>query len=278
MRHNTKSALALTVIVSLALVTSGCFSLDSAFSGALDSAVERETERAVAGMVSFDDEMMFNLVYLQVMLVGGFGSGIEDFEPGEGTVWRLESLADGERSTVTAERALLERQQDGSSWWYLRYDAEEQTAEYEALLDSELQPIEMYYTDAASGTVEHHEFDYDPQDMGEDEEAGAMTAEEEERLEEAGADTYVYEGEEYSEIRRGSVQVTVGAGSYTADYLVNTITDEDTGETTEYHWWVVTDVPGDLVKYEWLESESDDTVTGELMSVRSDYTFRLRGQ
>jgi len=266
-----------TGIVVLALVValaSGCAVMDGALNQALGGAMEKQTQQMMSGLFTFDDVMLFNFAYMQVFFVGGFGSGISDYEETQGTVWKVETNDSEENSGFNAERALLKSLPDGNSWWYLRYESEGDNLEYEVLLDKDYQPLEMYYRTSEDPAIRHHVFEQD-QTASSSEESEDLTPEEQQQLESAGANTYVYTGDEYSQYKKDRVTVSVGAGTYQADYLVYTYSDEETGETVEYHWWTTKEVPGDLVKYDWINSDNGSEVTGELVSVKKGYNSRL---
>jgi len=262
---------ALALAVALA---SGCAVMDGALNQAIGGAMEKQTQQMMSGLYAFDDVMLFNFAYMQVFFVGGFGSGISDYEESQGTVWKVETNDSGENSGFNAERALLKKLPDGNSWWYLRYESEGDNLEYEVLLDKDYQPLEMYYRSSEDPTIQHHVFEQD-QTASSSGEGEDLTPEEQQQLENAGANTYVYTGDESGQYKKDRVTVSVGAGTYQADYLVYTDTDEETGETVEYHWWTTKEVPGDLVKYDWINSGNGSEVTGELVSVKKGYTSRL---
>lgn len=268
----------IVMLVSLAAMAvvvlfSGCAILDDVVGEIVGSAVEESTRSMMGDLTAFSDVMLFQLAYFQVFFVGGFGSGIEDFRDGEGVTWEAKS-GDGEDGTsFVGERALLRRNGDGTQWWYIAYrTGEDQAYEYEVLMDADYDPVEMYWPDQETGDIRHHIFEQDEE--GETDEADEP---EQEQLEAAGASPYVFDEDDYGETTRERVEVSVPAGRYTADYIVHEYTDEESGDTVEYHWWVVEEVPGDLVKYEYIDRSDEDEaiVSGELIEVRSNYRSRF---
>jgi hypothetical protein len=266
-RTGTGGALVGAALIGAALIASGCTSLDSVVGDLAGRAVGGAVERRIEGMYAgYTDSMLFQLAYIQAFYLGGYGFSTDNFAEGEGTTWRVDSRDGGETSTMTAERALLQRLDNGQSWWYLKYTAEgEAPLEYEFLIDQDMQAREMYLRDPETGQVRHHVFEYD--------ESGEPTDGTIEEDDPYGETVYVQNWEEY---RQDRVTIRVGAGTFETDLLVHTIVDEETGESIEYRWWVTETVPGDLVQYEFEDMEDGGTVRGELMEVRQNYRFRLK--
>lgn len=264
-----KYRIAITVAVVLAVT--GCTALDGVVGDVAGRAVGSAVERRIEGMYAgFTDEMLFQLAYTQVFFLGGYGFGTDDFAEGEGATWRITSHEGSERSTVGAERALLERHANGDSWWYLVYTPEDgEKLEYEVLVDRELQAREMYMRDPETGEIRRHEFAYEESDS-------AAVSESEEALRDEGYRTETVQVRDWDDYQRERVTVSVGAGTFQADLLVHRITDEQSGDTMEYRWWVTEEVPGDLVQYEFEDLKDGSLLQGELVSIRRDYRFRLR--
>lgn len=233
---------------------------------AISEAVEARMEEWVAG---FTEPMMFHLLYIQVLHMGGFGVGVEDFAEGEGTVWELRMVdQDGNAGPpVTGERALLERLDDETDWWYLRYETPEQEPmELEVRMDAALQAHEMYVRDPETGEIQHHEFDHD---AAERQERQASEAE----LDEAGLNTEYFHVDEWGEYRQDRVSVDVRAGTYDADLLFY-VPPEEEGDY-EFRWWVNPEIPGNLVRYHHEDFEEGGELTGELVEHRTDYVRTL---
>lgn len=253
---------------SVAVLFSSCWTLDRAARTAVDQAVSTAVEREVEAMLAgYTDVMLYQLAYTQMFHMGGFGLHHDEFEEGQGATWRLDTEEDDEVYTFTAERALLERVDDGASWWYLRYDPQdEETLEYEILVDSTLHAKEMYFRDPESGDVRHHVFDFDDREQREMQEG-------EESLDEAGYHTESYYIEELEEYRVDQVRVLVGAGTFDADVLRHT--GEEDEDNFEFNWWVTDEVPGQLIQYEYTDHDTGGFTRGELMELRDDYTSTL---
>lgn len=267
--------------IALLVLAAGCASVDGIVSDAIGSAVTGTTERALErSMSQWTDQMAFQMTYMQVFFLGGYGAGFDDFEEGQGATWEITSTDGEEDSTFIGERALLRRNGDGTSWWYLRFDSEEEDEEfeYEVLIDEEYDALEIYLKDPETGEVRHRVFEQEPEGA---EEAAAedpeATGADEEWEEPTYDDGEVVFDEDMSEYRRERVTVTVRAGTYETDLLVYEYTDEETGDSVEYRWWTTDEVPGDVVLYEWentTEAESG-MLRGELIRVRSGYMTKF---
>ncbi|TVR29003.1 MAG: hypothetical protein EA404_15830 [Spirochaetaceae bacterium] len=266
--HGRKRVLFLVVV--LVAVLMGCGSLDGVMSDAFGAALERPTEEFLGQMMAgWTDAMAFQMAYLQVFLLGGYGAGLEQFAEGEGVTWEVVSSDDRDSSTFIAERALLRNNADGTSWWYLAYRTEdngdEVEMEYEARLNQEYHALEIYFRDPETGEIRHQVLDQPEAATEDDEDWDDLEYD----------DDHVVWDEELGELRRERVRVTVGAGTFDAELLVYDFTDEETGERGEYRWWTTSEVPGELVLYEWEGVTEAGTVRGELMQVRRDYRTRF---
>lgn len=263
----------LIMVIVFTMVTISCGSVREAAYGGLTAAVsdrvEREVEREVSSMLEgYTSAMLYQLAYSQAFLVGGFGVGLEDFAEGEGATWRIESGDNSETHSYTTERALLKKNDDGSSWWYLRYQPEDDEAiEYEIKMTQHLDPMEMYFRDPNTGEVEHHVFEV----YGRDEQFD----EGEEQLEEEGFRTAHYFVEDWEEYPEREESVRVGTRNFNATVLFYRGTEEDGDEDTEVRWWVAEDVPGQLLKYEMTDRSEGGRAFGEMTDLRSGYTVKF---
>lgn len=255
------------LVVAAAFAVTGCMSTIDAVAGLIsdmDNAVaesvneEREASAGMFGeLAALEQTMLFNVAYFQVFFMGGFGPEFDDFREGEGVTWEVTGSDEDDAESFITERALLKRVDEGS-WWYLSYGDGEEELEYEVLLDDEYAPVEMVWLDEDSEEVMRYTFDFD-----EDEESADEMAK--------GKDSEVYSDEFGDDYKRSTDRVTVGAGTFTAELLETELSDPDTGETLAYSWWVVEDVPGNLVKYEYHHSDDDSRLVGELMSIDKGY-------
>ncbi|TVQ37419.1 MAG: hypothetical protein EA384_12270 [Spirochaetaceae bacterium] len=257
------------VLVIAVVALAGCGTFDAVVSDAFGAAMARPGEALLGRMMAgWTDAMAFQMAYLQVFLLGGYGAGLEEFAEGEGVTWEVVSGDDGDSARFIAERALLRRNPDGTMWWYLAYRSEdngqEVELEYEARLDADYRALEIYFRDPETGDIHHRVLDQVELVDDDDDDWDDLEYD----------DDHVVWDEEVGELRRERVRVTVGAGTFDADYLVYEFTDDETGERAEYRWWITDQIPGELVLYEWEGTETG-MVRGELMEVRRDYRTRF---
>ncbi|MCK4514575.1 MAG: hypothetical protein KAU31_04915, partial [Spirochaetaceae bacterium] len=212
-------------------------------------------------MAAFENVMLFNVAYFQVLFLGGHDPSFDDFREGQGVTWEITGGDENDKSLFTAERALLKRNTDGTSWWFLGYQSEEDALEYEVLMDDEYVPLEIVWRDADSGNTMRHAFDY-----GEENEPPP-----------AGEESVVYSDEFGDEYSRSTERITVRSGTYTAEHVTYEISDTETSARLEYHWWLVDDIPGDLVKYEYRQFDNgeENVICGELVAIDDGYVTRL---
>ncbi len=233
-------------------------------STAVGEAVEREVYRGVSSMLAgYTSGMLYQLAYTQAFMVGGYAIGGEDFNEGQGSTWRIEA-SDGEATnSFTTERALLKKNDDGSSWWYLRYQPEgEDAIEYEIKMNAAMQPLEMYMKNPESGEVDHHEFDIYDQDR---------EMEEQQKLEEDGYHTGYFHLEDWEQYREGTERFRVGSFTFDATILFYDGKTDDEDEDVEVRWWVAEGVPGELLKYEMKQLSQPGGASGEMIDLRDDY-------
>jgi len=80
---------------------------------------------------------------------------------------------------------------------------------------------------------------------------------------------------EYGEAVTGTERITVPAGSYTADTLTYTYRDPSTGTEYSYRWWVSEDVPGGLIRFEWVTPGAELSAKGEITQIDRRFTTDL---
>ncbi len=266
------------VAILLVLAVAGCSAYEQAVRSAIDDAVGQAISQELGSrLAGYTDVMMWQLAYTQAFYMGGYGFAPGDFEEGQGATWRIEAIDRDDASSFTAERALLKRNDDGSTWWYLNFDADgAEAVEYEVLLSSEFVAREMYVRDPESGEVRHHQFSFDESEREEADRG-------DESLEEIGYQTSYYFTEAWDQYRQGSERISTGAGSFDTELLLFTAEDarayadegEEIHDNMEYRWWVTKDVPGELVRFEYRDPDQDGVLRGELISLRDDYRARF---
>ena len=265
------------ILIFALFAGAGCSVYEEAVRGTLNDAVSAAVEQEIGSlMAGYTDVMMYQLAYTQTFYLGGYGFDPDAFEEGQGATWNVESIDREEISSFTAERALLKRNEDGTMWWYLNFQAEEMDpVEYEILLGPDLQAREMYIRDPESGDIRYHQFAYDEEELAEAEEG-------EESLAEVGYQTNYYFSEDWDQFRQDTETVTIGTRSYNTELLYFNPAeheeyqdDLDEDQNYEFRWWVTDDVPGDLVKFEYKDLDQEGTLRGEMVDIRDDYTMRF---
>jgi len=259
------------VLVSFIVATACSSVMQAAGDGvtaAVSGAVEREVERSASAMIeNYSSAMLYQLAYTQAFHVGGYGIGTDNFAEGEGTTWEIESESGEETSRFTSERALLKVNDDGSSWWYLRYQPEnDDPIEYEILMTSAQDPLQMYVKDPRTGDVDHYTFDHHREEMDE----------ESEDLDEGGFNTFYTHRDEWEDYHDGTEEITIGGETYMADILFYQGTEEDGNEDVEVRWWIAEGVPGELIRYQMTDRSDDGgTARGEMTDRRTGYTAQF---
>lgn len=254
-------------LILITITTASCMTVQDATNRAINRAVGNAVEREVSSMMAgYSNVMLYQLAYTQAFHVGGFGIHPELFEEGEGTTWRVESGDDEGMNYYTTERALLQKDEDGSSWWYLKYQPEgdEESLEYEVKMNSNLEPLEMYMRDVNTGEINHHIFE----SAGED---GEESWESEKALEEGGYQTEYFFLQNPEEYRQGSESIRIDNRSYDSEVLAYSGSDDEGDEQVDFTWWIADEVPGRLVKYEIINRNDEGRASGELLEVNSNY-------
>ncbi len=265
-------------VALLAMAVTGCMAFESsvrtAIDGAVSSAIEQELGAQLAG---YTDVMMYQLAYTQTFYLGGYGFAPDTFEEGQGATWRVESVDREDVSSFTAERALLKRNDDRSSWWFLKFEADDtEPLMFEVLYSETLEAREMYVRDPETREVRHHIFTHGTEEVAEAKEG-------EDSLEEFGYQTSYFYAESWDQYRQDRETITTSAGTFDTDLLLVSSSDVEEFEgyedeetyQVEYRWWVSRDVPGELVRFEYRDLESDGVLRGELVEFREDYRARF---
>ncbi len=278
--NKTNNAKNVIIAVVLTLAITGCGIFEETTRRTINAAVGAAVEQELGPRLDrYSDVMMYQLVYTQAFYMGGFGFSPGAFEEGQGATWRIEAIEAENISSYTAERALLKRLDDGSMWWYLKFDADEaDPVEFEVLLTEGLAALEMYIKDPETGEVRHHEFARDEQERAEIQEGEAS-------IEEIGYMTGHFHVEDRSLYRQERETISTGAGSFDTELLIIAPEDfadfEDLEEgeghpkNMEYRWWLAEGVPGELVRFEYRDLDDDSMLRGEMISLRDDYRARF---
>lgn len=271
-----KVAFMVTVLLLVILFGSCSTLFDDLASGTgiLDKTEARLNQAALdaVGLGALEDSVLATIIYTQVFYAGGYAYGYDSFEEGEGVVWDIRSSADQEEDTLRVERALLKRTAEGSSWWFLKYSAEgEDPFVSEALIGEEYELLKFRYRDPETGDIREW--------IPEQEESAEESADESE--EEMGEEEPDFYRGGYEEFNRGRESITVPAGTYQAEHILIeesfTVEEEGTSEVyiLIYEWWISDQVPGEIVRYEWTNTQDESALTGELVAHNRGYRTQL---
>ena len=239
------------IVAALSLV--GCSTVDS-----LHSAVDTATDAAVHGMtgkrstggpppaassggapppaaVNGMAMGLFQALFYQ----GGYHMAVADFDEGDYVRWQARGYGEGGQ---WFEKALLKRREDGKEWWrVVNHMGDGDTIVMEALFSPagadgarkilrmrvqwpDKQPQEVPITKESSESWVLNR----PRELTE---------------------------ESYAGLKQGVADVTVPAGTFTADHL----STGAPGQPGTLHWWMADNVPGGVVKFE-LEGEDASRV------------------
>lgn len=280
------------LIIAALLLLSSCMSVFDSINSTADlvnnkvSQTKASANQAVAdavGIGALEDGMVAALVYSQAFFAGGYAQGYSDFSEGEGVVWKVTAIdADNpeEEESIEIERALLKRTAEGNTWWLLRYSDEEGSELVsESLLDENYEMLIFRYRDPE--TQKMREWKPDTSEEADESEKSENTEETEQASEVNTYEAAFYRGD-FQDYIIGTEKIKVPAGTYTVDHvrIVDAYSTEDAegeSETYEvrYEWWINSDVPGDLVKYEWTNKTEGSGIKGELLEHKQGYSTQL---
>jgi hypothetical protein len=275
----------LVLFLAALFILSSCTSVVDSI-GKIDSAVSRTKAKAgqavmdAAGIGAMEDAMLASIVYAQVFFAGGYMYGYEDMREGQGVVWQLTSSDESGTQSIEIERALLKKNDDGTAWWLLKYtDPGQEPFVSEALLDENYGIVKFRYRDQETGDIR----EWVPE-QAEEQAAEAESGEEEEGMAYAGQEA-LYRGD-YEDYIVDTEKVTTDFGTYPSEHVLiedsyTIYTDEEQSEENaetyevSYEWWIVKQIPGDIMKYEWKNITEGISLKGELISIKTDYTTQL---
>jgi len=256
------------ILIAL-LFLGSCFSLPGGDSGLFGGVQQSLSDRASAeiasatGLTGMTNKMMFNMMYSQVLFIGGFGAGFYELEETQGAIWSITSTAeDGTVSKVDAERALLKKLPNGDEWWYLSWRTGTDSMEYEALLNKDYQAKKIRYYNPDVKRIEEAVFT-----------ETAAPKSDEAPPPEPGASSL--DMNDLSSLSKGNETIKIGSSTYNTERLEWVYTDQEENATYDYTWWVDTKTAGGLVKYNWTKSGSKESLSGELSSLKKGYTTKF---
>ncbi len=183
----------------------------------------------------------FYSIYWYSFYAGGFYFDDSNYKEGQGTSWKLSS-GNG-KDELVVKKALLKLNSDGSRWWQVKYSSGSDELVYEFLIDNEYKLLKIRFLDEDSGKVREY-----------------ITTEDDFRAYNS-TDMREITKSDYKEWDKGTIEIKTEAGKFTADHLKY---EED---KVSYEWWISEEVPGEMIKYEWKDSE--ETMTGELINITS---------
>jgi hypothetical protein len=268
------------IALSTLFLTTGCFSLGGALSGALGRAAAAEAgpqaspptaaadpspatpapaqgqpkgKGQAAGAQALGYQYQFNAFYGGMWSVGWFGFKDANYAPGQGTVWNF-SGSGGSSNSASFERALLKANADGSQWWRFKMDSGKDSIVYEFLVGSDSIVRRVRYKDPDSGSIG----DFVP-DASQAQQPQAQDS----RMPRSRAEMAGY--------LVGKQTLKVGAGSFSADhYVVSEVNGSGTSEM-----WVSEKVPGYMIKAVFTSKKDGKTSTQELAQIESGVTTAL---
>lgn len=267
--------LILPVILSFCLIFSACLSLPEGGGFSLNEAMGDAVSSSM-GMDNLAVELQalqFYGLYLSYAFYGGYNYET-GFDEGEGLKWSFRSESDdGSVKSSVYERVFLKDMGDGSGWWRLSAESEDETAEYEYLMDEEAEFLAIRFRDSETGEI----IEYIPE-TGEEESTDEQMIQEEPESEISEEEYEAYSEYEYNQYSMGNEKITVGAGTYTAEHMVSEMKDDsDPSNPVDLRsdWWVVESVPGEVIKYLWVDNTDDNTLESELLDILSGQKTRL---
>jgi len=174
----------------------------------------------------------FSILYSLYFPLSGILTDDHQYDVSQGTRWQINSEKFEE--SVFFERALLNEDSEGRSWWYFMVEGDGFRREYEFLLDEKWSLMEMHYF--ADNFVMH----YTPSvDENRDLSNGSVP---------------------YDDFHSGREKISVEAGEFQSDHIVL--------ESSEH--WTNKTVPGSFVKSILLENE-EIILTASVVEIKKDY-------
>lgn len=236
--HAKPVRLALVALLSASLTTSGCFLFDSAIDQAVDQSSDAMAAQAAAGITT----PMYKSYAMGLMAAyfwaGGFWLERHAYQPGEWTTWKHEVQQAGDskgpEQPLKVEKAFLKRNDDGSEWWRLKAIGEDADSSsiFEVLISADRTRIERLLVKMGGGEVSEIKFD-------------------------AGEGTFpaprVFEDQWIGDHAVGTVEVDSGTLKISANHV--SFASKDGSGNLDFFF--SDDVPGGLVKYEFINGQGD---------------------
>ncbi|MDA3955403.1 hypothetical protein [Oceanispirochaeta sp.] len=266
------------------------FSACSSLPDVGDFSLSEKIGESVASSMGLDDlaiemqALQFYGLYLSYAFYGGY-SYETGFSEGQGLRWAYTSEpADGEMSQSEYERVFLKDMGDGTTWWRLAVESDDESQEYEYLMNEESDFLVIRFKDSETGEIveyippEPDSQTSEAEDVPEDTEYEDTEYTEEIEGEVSAEESENYNSYEYNQYSMGEEKITVGAGTYRAEHMVSEVKDDsdpDNPVDLRSDWWITESVPGGVVKYIWLKNTDGSKMNSELMAVLENQKTRM---
>jgi hypothetical protein len=261
----------LLIVLTIASIF-GCSTIESAIGG-INSAVSDMGRESSEGM-RLGPEFEFSIFYATHMLLVGYGFGDDNFREGKGVTWSVANEKSGEELIV--KRALLKDMSDGTTWWYLSSIVDGEDQFYEMLIDKEMNILKVRYRDQDNGVIKEILL----------EQSGDSDSD-------AEGDSEMMDPHDYGKYSTGQETIKTKAGSFKTEHLIyddneydhdkeydDDEYDDDKKEYDDdleykYEYWLTDKVPGGVVKYIYENISENETMSGEVIDIRSGYKTQL---
>lgn len=243
------------IFIILIIITGlfGCTTFKTAISDFNVALSDMESSNSEG--VYFNPMMEFSIFYATHMLLVGYGFEDNNFREGEGVIWEVSNVNNGE--SIIVKRALLKDIADGNSWWLLSSNADGKEQYYEMLIDKDMNILKTRYRDSESNEIKEL-------NLEESKDSSSETYDETENRDQ----------NRYGEYSVGKETVKTKAGSFKTEHIV--IEDDESDDTDFKHeYWLTDKVPGTCVKYIYNNISENEIMTGEVIDIRGGYKTQL---
>lgn len=187
------------------------------------------------------------VIFSYAFSVGGLWISENDYQPGQWTKFEMTEPDDDTKSTI--ERAFLVRTDDGKEWWRISLTEDEDSWVYEALLSPDSSKMVRLRGKDPKGNIGEIPLTTttvysEPTEMSEESIEGATI---------------------------GKENISTPAGTFMTDKVEYLSTSGD----GKIDWWITKDVPGGVVKYQYLDTDGNVMWTSTLMSTGDNATSVL---
>lgn len=250
------------LVVAAAMVVASCSTpspaglMNRAINKTVDSAANKVGERvgeAIAADILANNPHLiqayamgvFNVMFYQ----GGYYLESGGYSEGQYTTWRSEGLQEGE----WFEKTLLREHDNGNQWWRVETHSKSDGG------DESVVVMESLFSAPDESTGSRRVLRMRAHLPGEDAPREIPITEQDSRTWYL-SDSRKLTDESMQGMTVGEEQVEVPAGSFAAKHLQTKGSDEST-----LNWWVVDDVPGDMVKFTRIDPDGETTYAVQLL-------------